>query len=196
MEILKQHTDLINEQFHIILSYIIQNKFKLDFNLKENKNREELIQLLDIKNKDGNKILIKNLKEKDYIDFRTTIFLFFQIYFYNEDKEIKINEHGNKLKQNSNQFFKHFLSGLLDLHNLIKEYIMNKIDYDEIIERFFQNIYFVFKHLNKEFPNIIDQNIFHDINHSLKILMLKNSLDINKYSLNKIIQENKIRNYQ
>jgi len=141
--------------------------------------RNDLISYIEGKNLDENEILIKNLKVKEKIDFNTTIYLFHQIYPKEKEKkdDIKLN------------FFQNYLSELTTLNLLLKQYLKERKNCNELMERFLQNIYFLFKYIDKDLPQNFDKNKFFEINKYMKILMLQN---VSSKSVYQFINESQV----
>ena len=177
-ETLNKYILIVNEQFHNFLKHFIKQKHKIDLNFKD-RNRTDIIKYLEEKNPQSNRILIKNLEEKEVIDFRTTIFLLNQVYFDNKNNSDNIRC----------KFFQQYLSELMNLPVLIREYFKINKNCDELIERLFQNIYFVFKFIKNDLPIDQDLSKLFEINRYFKLLMIKNSLSSSAYELDIIKQD-------
>ena len=161
---LNKYINVITEELHLFLEYYLTQSYGITFSFNTSSLRNDLICYLEGKNLDENKILIKNLKEKEKLDFRTTIYLFFQI--YPKEKETK-----DDIKFN---FFQNYLSELTSLSLILNQYLRERRSCNDLIERFLQNIYFVFKYIDKDIPKNFDKNKFFEINKYMKILMLQN----------------------
>lgn len=163
---------LVNDTIQEFIQHFILVKYKLNCNLTDVKSRTNLIELIVSLNDPSCAVLIKNLKEKVILNLRTSVYLLGLLYPDLKKPKIKSN-FGIKLN-----LFKSYLNDLFYLYPILYKslkYPQSSTGMNDYLERFYQDIYFVFKYLEKDLPPQMNKGFFFNINKTLKLLMLKNS---------------------